>query len=366
MDNKGAPDGGVRMSMNSKKMTMAALAVMAGTSAAQAQEACSVYAVQPGDSLSGIARTAYGSISFQRVWDANRNVIGSNPNVINVGMELRLPCADGSLPGAAPLTEASATPEVTPTNAAPVKIRLVTGTDYAPFTDEGMEGGGIYTQLVRAAMDTMEPQYETDITFVNDWGSHLEGLLPAQAFDGAFPWLRPNCEAPETLTENSKFRCDNFLHSDPFYEIITGLTVRAGENLETTTTASDFHGKTVCLPDGYTDAAVAEFGLTEPVVTYFRPVNPDDCFPALVAGDVDAVALEFAQAEDAATRMGVLDQVATNQNLTVVNVLAVFVDKNHPNGEEVIGALNQGLENIRLNGEWFQTVRAGFTAFYAN
>ncbi len=350
----------------SNKYTLAAVAFLAGAGAAQAQQACTVYTVQSGDSLSGIAREAYGSISYQSVWDANRSVIGSNPNAISVGMELKLPCADGSLPGSGTVQASVVAPVPEVSSDGPVTIRLVTGTGYPPYTDEDMEGGGIYTQLVRAAMDTMEPRYETDIVFVNDWGSHLETLLPARAFDGAFPWLRPNCEEPETLTENSKFRCDGFLHSDPFYEIITGVVTRRDDPLGATDNAADFTGKTMCLPADYSDVGATSVGLGRDVMEYVQPVSPDDCFTALIAGEVDGVSLVTSQAEDIAQRMGVADQVTINPNLTTANVLAVFVDKNNPDGPEVIEALNAGLKNIRDSGEWFQTVRSGFTAYYAN
>ncbi|MDX8353357.1 LysM peptidoglycan-binding domain-containing protein [Cognatiyoonia sp. IB215182] len=347
-----------------KRVVLAAIVAAAGATATHAQEACSVYTVQPGDTLSVIAREAYGSISFQEIWDANRNVIGANPNIISVGMELSLPCADGSLPGSGTVQVSVATPVPEVTAAETKTIRLVTGTGYPPYTDEGLEGGGVYTQLVRAAMDTMEPRYETEIIFVNDWGSHLETLLPARAFDGAFPWLRPNCEAPETLTENSKFRCDGFLHSDPFYEIITGLATRSDDALATTTDAADFAGKSLCLPSDYSDVGPTSLGLGRDVMNYVQPANPDDCFTALMAGEVDAVALVTAQSEDIAQRMGIAEQVAINPHLTSADVLAVFVDKDNPDAAEIISALNEGLENIRESGEWFQTVRAGFSAYY--
>ncbi len=349
----------------SKKLTLASLILAAGTAAASAQEACSIYTVQPGDTLSVIARAAYGSISFQQVWDANRTVIGPNPNIISVGMQLSLPCADGSLPGTGTVQARATTsvPEAT-SNAAPTTIRLVTGSDYPPYTDEGLEGGGVYTQLVRAAMETMEPRYETQIVFVNDWGAHLETLLPARAFDGAFPWLRPNCEEPETLTENSKFRCDGFLHSDPFYEIVTGVVTRRSDALAATESAADFAGKTMCLPDGYSDVGPTTLGLGRDVMTYIQPTNPDECFTALMAGEADAISLVTTQAEDIAQRLGLADDVTINPTLTVANVLAVFVDKNNPNGPEVIAALNEGLANIRESGVWFQTIRTGFAAYY--
>lgn len=348
-----------------KTKTLLALCFTAGATAASAQEACTSYSVQPGDSLSAIARTAYGSTSFQALWDANRTTIGSDPNTISVGTKLNLPCADGSLPttAAAPAPAPAPAPSA-PTDSEPVSIRLVTASGYAPFTDESMEGGGIYTQLVRAAMDTMEPEVETSITFVNDWGSHLDALLPSTAYDGAFPWLRPNCEAPDTLTENSLFRCEEFIHSDPFYEVINSLTVNENSELATTDDYADFEGTTICLPDGYTDAVLAAGGLVEPFITLSQPVDPDDCIRQLDAGEVDAASLEQRQVEDIIQRLGLEGKFVSNPNLTEVSTLSVFISKKNPDGPEVIELLNEGLKNIRDNGVWFQTVRAGFTAFY--
>jgi phage tail protein X len=55
------------------------------------QEARTV-TVQPGDSLAGIARRLYGdTTSWQRLYAANREAIGPNPNRLPVGLELTLP-----------------------------------------------------------------------------------------------------------------------------------------------------------------------------------------------------------------------------------------------------------------------------------
>ena len=61
------------------------------------------YVVGQGDDLSKIAQRAYGNESFFRViYDANKNVIGSNPNAIVVGQILYIPILQGNttpLPG---------------------------------------------------------------------------------------------------------------------------------------------------------------------------------------------------------------------------------------------------------------------------
>jgi nucleoid-associated protein YgaU len=52
----------------------------------------SSYIVQAGDSLSAIASTVYGnSNDWHALYDANRDAIGDNPNLIRPGTELVVP-----------------------------------------------------------------------------------------------------------------------------------------------------------------------------------------------------------------------------------------------------------------------------------
>lgn len=49
------------------------------------------YTVQKGDTLSAIARKLTGSASWKALYEQNRGIIGSNPNMIQVGMVLAVP-----------------------------------------------------------------------------------------------------------------------------------------------------------------------------------------------------------------------------------------------------------------------------------
>ncbi len=50
------------------------------------------YVVVKGDSLSKIAKREYGDAQqWRRIYDANRDIIGSNPDLIHPGQALRLP-----------------------------------------------------------------------------------------------------------------------------------------------------------------------------------------------------------------------------------------------------------------------------------
>jgi len=330
------------------KIGIAGALILAGASAASAQEACTSYTVQAGDSLSAIAREAYGSINYQQIWDANRNQIGRNPNSISVGMSLDLPCLDGTLAGAstAVTTQPAPTTASTTTSAEKLDIHLVTGSDYQPFTDEGMDGGGVITQILRNALASVDDTADAQITFVNDWGSHMDVLLPSGAFDGTFPWVLPNCE-DTSLTEDMQARCDNYRFADPVYEIVTGMITQNGDALGTTAAHADFAGKTVCVPDGYSAIVLAAGGVSDDAVTYARPATPEACFEQLSAGSVDAVELELAQAADIVGRLGLEDEIAVNDQVSSISVLTVYVHKNNPDGDAILNAVNTGLNNIR-------------------
>jgi nucleoid-associated protein YgaU len=57
-----------------------------------AQQASRQYIVQPGDTLRSIAQNEYGDASlWPRIYDANRDVIGSDPDALNAGTTLQIP-----------------------------------------------------------------------------------------------------------------------------------------------------------------------------------------------------------------------------------------------------------------------------------
>jgi nucleoid-associated protein YgaU len=50
------------------------------------------YVVQPGDTLRSIAQNVYGDADeWPRIYDANRELIGSDPDALKAGMRLRVP-----------------------------------------------------------------------------------------------------------------------------------------------------------------------------------------------------------------------------------------------------------------------------------
>ena len=384
------------MSKTNGLLCLGATALLLSGGASMAQEACSSYVVKAGDNLRNIARGAYGDPDMYRViFEANVAAIGPKADLIEVGIMLTLPCdpnapqpvsaeaapAAGEAPVAEPVAaSAEAAPEAeaviatspeampetgsvtTASAAAPepaaevVPISFVTGNGYAPFTDETLPGGGMFTQLVEMAAFRADPQMAYDLTFINDWQAHIDALLPAKAYDLSFPWSRPSCETPETLSAGDLNRCENFVFSDPFYEIVEAFFATPDSGLADATGYDEFAGKRICRPEGYTTGVLDAAGLSVPGIDLMRPAQVEDCFSALVNNKVDLVALDADVADAAIAAMGLTDKVVQNQQLTTVQTLHVIAHKSNADAIKTLEMLNQGIVEMYESGEWYDIV----------
>jgi ABC-type amino acid transport substrate-binding protein len=347
-----------------------ALAIALMTTAASAQEACSVYTVKAGDTLSGIAKKARVSNGYQGVYAANRDVV-SNPNVIEVGMKLSIPCKDGSDPAT---TEVAAAPEPTVETvvepaaepvaevappAAPVDLppmRYLTGGDYAPFADEDLPEGGMITEIIKVAMARGDAEQEFKVSFINDWGAHLTELLPSGAYDAGFPWFLPDCSKTELFSEATKSRCTDFDASDPLFEIAVGFYAKAGSPLINAASYDDLKGKRLCRPDGWFTFDLEAAGLVEPAVTMLVAPTQIECWRALQADEVDVVTFDALPAEADIASAKISDSVQEIKALAGIVTSHVFIPKNNPNSKAYMEILNKGLADMRADGTWFSIV----------
>ena len=259
------------MQMFSKLTTkIGAAAVAVGLAGpALAAGSCDVnHVVRSGDTLSLIALAYYGDKPLYRhIYNANSNVIGPNPSLIEVGQQLYIPCINGAQTArantavmatsvAAPAaTAVAATASTMPNSALPMpgdrEFRIVVGSDWAPFLHEDYEGGGMLTHVVDVAMQAADGNPEYKIDFINDWGAHLGTLIADHAYDFSLAWFRPNCDLSHKLSEDSQFRCNNLKWSEPLFEQVIGYYNRMDQ--PAFTSHQDLFGKIVCRPSGYSN-----------------------------------------------------------------------------------------------------------------
>ena len=328
--------------------TLALLSAFVATpQSADAQEACSFYRVQKGDTLREIAEAAFGWDNHQAVWRMNRTQIGRNPNVIEIGMVLRMPCLEGQ-------EMVNETPAVSDGEA----VSFVTANGFLPYTDESLPHQGMITDLVRMAMTRAASEQPVEVVFVNDWASHLEELLPRGAFDASFPWTAPACDAGEDRDPH----CDLYAYSDPIYQVVDGFFSKAGVGLENVIAFEGFEGATICRPEGYTTAHLKANGLSEPFIRMVQPASSHACFEMLMNGTVDLVALDTRAGEHVMADLGLSFQVVENPHLFSIQPLQVAVLKDNPKSSDLIEDLNRGLRVMLESGEWASIVTEGLSA----
>lgn len=353
----------------SKIIFSAALAtMMLSDNHASAQEACSSYTIRAGDSLGTIAQSAYGTFDYQQIFNANRNQI-SNPNTIEVGMVLQLPCMDGSLPNSVSAREIIAEQDaiqqgrVKTSNQFEPPIRIVSANGWAPFVGEEFTGGGMLVRLATTALNRGGNDREFNVSFVDDWGSHLSTLLPLGAFDISIAWYVPDCTKVSMLSDSMAKRCTELDASLPIYESVVGFYTMTDSEYADVRDYSDYAGARVCRPEGWFTFDLEEEGLVEPVVTMIAPKSVNECFEMMREGDVDVVPLEIESVASAARDLGMEAEITQNLYLTNLLQMSFVTHKTNPRGRVYIAMLNRGLTEMRESGEWYAIISDGLAEF---
>lgn len=349
---------------NLKKVVMSATAVTAlSAGAAAAQEACTNYTVADGDTMATIAIAAYGTSNYQPIFNANRNVI-NNPNSLEPGLVLALPCADGSLPNGQSAQEIIAAEEQ---RAASVKrssvyqppIKLVTGNGWAPFADESLNGGGAITRLGTTALQRGGNARDYSVSFVDDWNSHLETLLPLGAFDVSMAWNMPDCtNRTYEWSWETEVRCTQFDASVPVYDIVVGFYSLPESEYASATTFDELNGSTICRMDGWFIHDLEQEGLRNgESITLMQPITARECLDAVLTGTADVATFEVQLFSDTMVEMGLnQNDLVENPFVTSLSSLRFISHRSNPFGKQYLAMLNKGLNEMRESGEWYAVV----------
>jgi ABC-type amino acid transport substrate-binding protein len=388
------------MTFSTRTLYIGCTAAFLSGGSAWAQEACQPYTVVAGDNLRFIARSAYGDADLYRVvYNANADIIGAKADLIEIGAVLQLPCdpnapavvktasvglQEGVVdPAAQPLEVTPALPVAStdggdvaepevvetaaaaPTEEAPAEdsasasqfsVRMVTGNGYAPFSDEMLPGGGMFTQLVEMAIFRADPGIPYNLTFVNDWQAHIDALLPSGAYDISFPWVRPECDDGEMLSASDQSRCDAFEFSAPLYEVVDGYFALASSELVAATDYAAFMGKRICRPEGFTTGVLEAKGLTGGSVELMRPIAAADCFEALASGRVDLVSMDVEVGDTVIAELGLTGTFLQNPHLSTMQSLHAIAHKSNPRAVQVLRLLDEGVVEMYESGEWYDIV----------
>lgn len=348
-----------------------------GASAAVAQTCGGNYTVKGGDSLSLIADSLYKDAKkWTAIHQGNVGKIGSNPDSIRVGQTLRLACIGGlplgleggTVQAAATSTSDTAVVQTSSSASAAVqvaatarKIKLVTADDYAPFTDRKLPGGGLITEVVDSAMKNNPSVNDFGIYVVNDWSSHLDPLLTDAVMDLAYPWYKPDCKA---MPDN--WRCQNLHFSEPMFEILVLLFTSKDRPFSFNSDA-DMAGKTLCRPKGFFTHDLEGNGrlwLTNGTVKLKQPITMANCFEMLQSGEVDAVAINEFSGRTAIKDLELGDKVNVLPKPLSIEGLHVVVGKSHPQADEMLTLINDGLGSLKASGDYQRIIDSHMTRIW--
>ena len=329
---------------------------------ASAAPTCSQsYTVSAGDTLSRIARTAYQDPNLWPYiygYSTNAALIGTDPGLISIGITLKLPPCPNT--GQATVVE----PMVNDRAERSLEtIEALTGSDYAPFTDQNLEKGGMLTEIVAAAFDGADGSPEHSIDWINDWSAHIDPLLRRHKYAMGFPWFKPNCAAPETLSDDDVKRCE-FDFSEPLFDMLIILFKRSDDN-RALARDQDLHGTRLCRPAGYFTFDLTARGLVPgETIELERPQSVGECFHKLVDGDVDFVTINEFTGESAIKEFGYGDLVNASEQLADTLGLHLIIHRDHPNAEALLQQFNSGLTALRETGQYDEIVGRHLANFY--
>ena len=150
------------------------------------------------------------------------------------------------------LSPAAVWAESTPT------IRLVTGDNYAPFSDQSLPEGGLATHLVRYLFEQMDQPVEIDIT---GWPAGYQAALDG-AYAGTFPYIE------------SEQRLEHYLFSDPLFTVSSFAYVDQSSTINASS-PEDLAGLTLCLPEGFAHGFQTVTDGCEVFYQMSTPYHPD-------------------------------------------------------------------------------------------
>lgn len=215
-------------------------------------------------------------------------------------------------------------------------LKIATGGDFAPYSQKEAPNGGLFTHAVTRAFEE-SGTYRTELLWV-PWKRALSMARHGE-IDGTFPWG----DLPE--------RRANLLYSEPFFSTTRYIWVSRYHDFRPES-HEDLDGRHYCNPLGYGDFGLVKEMSDAGKLQRVTPQNLGSCMSMLVAGRVDFVPAHSADALDALKKAGIDPETVYRTDI-VSQVLGMHfvVSRSHPRGQEIINAINHGLNTLRRSGE---------------
>ena len=308
--------------------------------------------VSAGDTIFTIAEQYYRDHQkWTVIYYGNQDKLGGALLQFPEGTEINIPCL--------PSDQAA---DATPLRQVDAEMKLLTGSNYAPFTDHNWSGDGMITEIVNAALENSPYPVPHEIRWDDDWSTHLFPQLDSKEFDMGFPWFRPNCEE-DRLNQ----RRENFHFSEPLVELLILLFTRKDASFQFETD-SDITGKRLCRPKGYFTHELERNGrdwINQGIITLVQADSPDACFDLLMKGKIDAVAVNEFLGWTKVSSLGLKGVVEPLRRTLSIEGLHVVISKKHWRGTTHLYRFNSGLEELKKSKRYDDIVSRYLGLFWA-
>ncbi|MGB0507838.1 MAG: LysM peptidoglycan-binding domain-containing protein [Pikeienuella sp.] len=347
-------------------------------SGASAQTSCGqIYAVTGGDTLRSIASALYRpSIGYQLLISANSNVLKSEGSLVVPGMELVVPCLDGSTTvrqvagetfigisaASRVATNSNTQRAIIAQNAATPNIRpnrlvlLAVGDGFGPFSGRDLPQRGMLVELAERTILKSRKFGDYRIDFIDDRSVHFDPLLSNNVYDFSLGWAPPECVETAQLSDDLRTVCDGYSFSASMFDETVQFYYSA--NSRPITSHAGLVGLRMCEARGWgAESALFQVGLAYRSVITSAPLQTrEDCLRAVAAGLYDFTVLPAKSADELIRDTNLADAITVTDELKITQGLSAVINSRNPDRKELLAEFNIGLFKLRLSGEWYEII----------
>jgi polar amino acid transport system substrate-binding protein len=220
-------------------------------------------------------------------------------------------------------------------------VKIVTGNDFKPFSDEGLPNGGLGGFLISEVYRSLGDHVVIDF---KPWKRGLREALSGK-YIGTFPYRRTSA------------RERDFIYSDSFFDLNSKLFVMK-KSAHQALVPDDLNNMVLCNPLGYADGDVLGALLEQGRLKKITAVSLTNCFRLLEIGRVDMVRASEIAGLAAARGMGFTKSHVRVMDILIEQVsLHLIVSKSIVNAPSIIEHFNRGLTALKTSGKYDELVQ---------
>lgn len=230
----------------------------------------------------------------------------------------------------------------------PATIRLVTGDNYAPFSDQNLPEGGLATHLIRYLFEQIDQPVDIE---VSGWATGYQAALDGD-YAGTFPYIE------------SEQRLEDYLFSDPLFTVSSYAYVDQSSTINASN-PEDLAGLTLCLPEGFAHGQALNSLLESGSITRITPSDMPSCFAMLQSGEADFVKINRYVARELLRNAGVAHSAIRALPFPVETLSMHFIaPRNQSGSDALIAQVNRALAELQQDNEYARFIDDYLTIIY--